>query len=47
VLELVSRGWRGVTMTPKAVAQIERLRRALATGERVRELSAQEEVIAA
>jgi transposase-like protein len=27
VLELASRGWRGVTMTPKAVAQIERLRR--------------------
>ncbi len=27
VLELSSRGWRGVTMTPKAVAQIERLRR--------------------
>ena len=47
VLELASRGWRGVTMTPKAVAQIERLRRALATGERVPELSAQEEVIAA
>jgi len=27
VLELASRGWRGVTMTPKAVAQIERVRR--------------------
>jgi putative transposase len=27
VLELASRGWRGVTMTPKAVAQIERIRR--------------------
>ena len=27
VLELASRGWRGVTMTPRAVAQIERLRR--------------------
>ena len=27
VLELSSRGWRGVTMTPKAVAQIERIRR--------------------
>ena len=26
VLELSSRGWRGVTMTPKAVAQIERIR---------------------
>jgi putative transposase len=28
VLELSSRGWRGVTMTPKSVAQIERIRRA-------------------
>lgn len=27
VLELSSRGWRGVTMTPKTVAEIERLRR--------------------
>jgi putative transposase len=27
VLELSSRGWRGVTMTPKTVAQIERIRR--------------------
>ena len=27
VLELASRGWRGVTMTPRAVAQIERIRR--------------------
>ena len=27
VLELASRGWRGVTMTPQAVAHIERLRR--------------------
>jgi putative transposase len=27
VLELASRGWRGVTMTTKAVARIERLRR--------------------
>jgi putative transposase len=27
VLELASRGWRGITMTPKAVAQIKRLRR--------------------
>ena len=47
VLELASRGWRGVTMTPKAVAQIERLRRALATGEPLPELSIDEEVIAA
>jgi transposase-like protein len=28
VLELSSRGWRGVLMTPRAVAEIERLRRA-------------------
>ena len=27
VLELSSRGWRGVKMTPKAVAEIERIRR--------------------
>ncbi len=26
-LELSSRGWRGITMTPRAVAEIERLRR--------------------
>ena len=47
VLELASRGWRGVTMTPKAVAEIERLRRALSTGERLPELSIHDEVIAA
>ena len=28
VLELTSRGWRGVVMTPKTVAEVERLRRA-------------------
>src|SRR4051812_20345974 len=28
VLELSSRGWRGVVMTPRSVAEIERLRRA-------------------
>ena len=27
VLELSSRGWRGVVMTPKTVAEIERIRR--------------------
>jgi putative transposase len=27
VLELSSRCWRGITMTPRAVAEIERLRR--------------------
>jgi putative transposase len=31
VLELSSRGWRGIPMTPKAVAHIERLRRDHAT----------------
>jgi hypothetical protein len=30
VFELVSRGWRGVTMMPEAVAEIERLRRVIA-----------------
>jgi len=29
VLELSSRGWRGVKMSPKTVAEIERLRRQL------------------
>jgi putative transposase len=29
VLEFSSRGWRGVKMTPKTVAEIERLRRQL------------------
>jgi putative transposase len=45
VLELSSRGWRGITMTPKAVAEIERLWRALATGEPLAQLG--QEVIAA
>ena len=27
VLELTSRGWRGVVMTPKTLAEIERIRR--------------------
>jgi putative transposase len=40
VLELSSRGWRGVVMTPRSVAEIERLRRRQHTG-------ATEEVIAA
>jgi putative transposase len=31
VLELSSRGWRGITMTPQAIAQIERARRDHAT----------------
>lgn len=45
VLELTSRGWRGITMTPRAVAEIERLRRRQA-GE-PDQSSATEEVIAA
>ena len=47
MLELASRGWRGVTMTPKAVAEIERLRRALSAGERLPEVDIDEKVIAA
>ena len=45
VLELSSRGWRGVVMTPRAVAEIERLRRASVADE-TNERST-EEVIAA
>jgi transposase-like protein len=46
VLELSSRGWRGVVMTPRAVAEIERLRRGLpGSGEAADR--ATEEVIAA
>ena len=44
VLELASRGWRGITMTPRAVAEIERLRRGRA---HVPIQSSTEEVIAA
>jgi hypothetical protein len=40
VLELTIRGWRGVVMTPRSVAEIERLRR------RQQQLST-EEVVAA
>lgn len=43
VLELSSRGWRGVTMTPKTVAEIERLRR----HQQAAETTDTEEVIAA
>ena len=43
VLELSSRGWRGVVMTPRAVAEIERLRRGASEGTD----SSPEEVIAA
>jgi putative transposase len=45
VLELTSRGWRGITMTPKAVAEIERLRRGRAS--EPDQPSTTEEVIAA
>jgi transposase-like protein len=43
VLELSSRGWRGVTMTPKTVAEIERVRRQ----QRATEPTDTKEVIAA
>ena len=46
VLELASRGWRGITMTPKAVAQIERIRRGRGSGQTPAS-HATEEVIAA
>jgi transposase-like protein len=46
VLELASRGWRGVPMSPKAIAEIGRLRRALAAGEPLPN-EVDEEVIAA
>lgn len=45
VLELASRGWRGVLMTPRAVAEIERLRRGGGSNEHAD--SSTEEVIAA
>jgi transposase-like protein len=45
VLELSSRGWRGVVMTPRAVAEIERLRRRATTNEN--NTPSTEEVIAA
>jgi putative transposase len=47
VLELASRGWRGVTMTPKAVAQIERIRRGQTTSVDLSTSLADHEVIAA
>ena len=43
VLELASHGWRGVVMSPRAVAEIERLRRGVSGGTD----SSTEEVIAA
>lgn len=48
VLELASRGWRGVTMTPRTVAEIERIRRARGgSAEPPRTVEVGEEVIAA
>jgi len=47
VLELASRGWRGVVMTPKSVAEIERLRRGLAAGGETQASANGEEVVAA
>ncbi len=45
VLELSSRGWRGVVMTPRAVAEIERLRRARSDDDK--NAHSTEEVVAA
>jgi putative transposase len=47
VLELSSRGWRGVVMTPKTVAEIERLRRQRASAPRSDDTADAEEVVAA
>ena len=47
VLELSSRGWRGVKMTPKTVAETERLRRQLRAGPAPPTTADPEEVIAA
>jgi putative transposase len=47
VLELASRGWRGITMTPRAVAQIERLRRGRAPIPTQTDATLTKEVVAA
>ena len=47
VLELSSRGWRGITMTPRAVAEIERLRRGPTPESKPDRSPTTEEVIAA
>jgi putative transposase len=47
VLELASRGWRGITMTPKAVRNIERLRRGQAPLATPTEDTVPEETVAA
>jgi putative transposase len=47
VLELSTRGWRGVVMTPKSVAEIERLRRGQTTARDLEPTDRTEEVTAA
>ena len=47
VLELSSRGWRGVRINPKTVAEIERLRRQLRQDPAPPQADDTEEVIAA
>ncbi len=47
VLELTSRGWRGVVMTPKTVAEIQRLRRQQPGGTASDHRDDREEVVAA
>ena len=47
VLELSSRGWRGVVMTPKTVAEIERLRRQRANASHTDGTTVTKEVAAA
>jgi putative transposase len=47
VLELASRGWRGITMTPRAVAHIERLRRRQQPRPTPTETTSTEQVVAA
>ncbi len=47
VLELASRGWRGITMTPRAVAHIERLRRGQPPIPTLPDVDGREEVVAA
>jgi transposase-like protein len=47
VLELASRGWRGITMTPRAVAEIERLRRGQAPRTESSITVTEQEVVAA
>ena len=46
-VERASRGWRGVVMTPKAGAEIERLRRAIAAGKPLEQPTSDEREVAA